>query len=154
MKILNFGSLNIDKVYEVDNIVYKSETKTADKFTENIGGKGLNQSIAMKRAGLEIYHAGAIGNDGEYLEGILESEGVDTQYIKKLDDVSGHAIIQVDSNGDNSIIVYGGSNKKITKEIIDEILFNFNENDVIILQNEISNVDYIIEEAYKSFSYR
>lgn len=96
MKILNFGSLNIDKVYKVETIVNKSETLSADGFKENIGGKGLNQSIALKRAGMDLYHAGAIGTDGDYLKEILTSEGINTDYVKELTGVSGHAVIQLD----------------------------------------------------------
>lgn len=149
MKILNFGSLNIDKVYKVETIVNKSETLSADGFKENIGGKGLNQSIALKRAGMDLYHAGAIGTDGDYLKEILTSEGINTDYVKELTGVSGHAVIQLDYSGNNSIIVYGGANSKISHEYIDQTLSHFTEGDVILLQNEISNVDYIIKRAYE-----
>lgn len=147
MKILNFGSLNIDKTYKVKSIVNISETLAADDYYENIGGKGLNQSIALKRAGLELYHAGAIGGDGRYIKEILISEKINADFVKEIPGVSGHAIIQLDSSGNNSIIVHGGTNSQVDKASIDNVLNHFTEGDVIILQNEISNVDYIINKA-------
>mgnify|MGYP002225358209 CR=1 FL=1 len=64
MKILSFGSLNIDYVYKVPHFVKKGETLSAEELNVYTGGKGLNQSIALSRAGMETYHAGAIGMDG------------------------------------------------------------------------------------------
>lgn len=149
MKVLNYGSLNIDYVYEMDEFVKEGETKSSLKFTKNIGGKGLNQSIAFKRAGLDIYHAGKIGFDGLFLKDFLKDNEVNVDYITFDNNESGHAIIQVDSKGKNSIILNGGANQRITKEEIDEVLSNFESNDLLILQNEINNIDYIIEKAYK-----
>ena len=60
---------------------------------------------------------------------------------------NGHAIIQVSADGDNSIFLYPGSNEKITQGYVDSVLENFGENDILLLQNEISNVEYIIDKA-------
>ena len=73
MKILNLGSLNIDKVYSVEHFVSAGETISSSKMETFSGGKGLNQSIALARAGAEVYHAGAIGADGEGLRALLEA---------------------------------------------------------------------------------
>ncbi|WP_282928919.1 PfkB family carbohydrate kinase [Anaerococcus sp. Marseille-Q7828] len=62
-QILNFGSLNIDKVYSLDHIVNEGETISAISYNEGLGGKGLNQSIALKRAGADVIHAGFVGED-------------------------------------------------------------------------------------------
>ena len=67
MKILNFGSCNIDSVYSLDHIVRAGETLSASRLDQFAGGKGLNQSIALAKAGAEVYHAGCIGTDGEML---------------------------------------------------------------------------------------
>ena len=67
MRILNFGSINIDYVYRVDQFVKPGETKTCQSLTINAGGKGLNQSIAAARAGNTVLHAGLIGSDGQFL---------------------------------------------------------------------------------------
>lgn len=149
MKILNFGSCNIDYVYSLDHIVAPGETETTHKLQTFPGGKGLNQSVALAKAGAEVYHAGCIGNDGELLLDVLKESGVDVSYIKTVDVKNGHAIIQVSNEGANSIFLYPGSNEMISTEFIDEVLANFAEGDIILLQNEINSVDYIIEKAYQ-----
>lgn len=67
MKILNFGFLNIDYVYKVPHIITRGETMRSLGREIYVGGKGLNQSVAMARAGLKVWHAGAVGPDGEML---------------------------------------------------------------------------------------
>ena len=149
MKILNFGSCNIDYVYSLDHIVSPGETETTYKMEIFSGGKGLNQSIAISRAGAKIFHAGCIGEDGGMLEEIMKDSGVDTTYLKKVPEKNGHAIIQVTSDGENSIFLYPGSNAMVEKDYIDSVLDNFEKGDILLLQNEISNIDYIIEKACK-----
>lgn len=149
MKILNIGSCNIDYVYELSHIVTPGETADSKSLSLFPGGKGLNQSIAAARSGIDIFHAGCVGNDGLFLKELLESSGVNTKYLKVEDASSGHAIIQVDQNGENSIILYHGTNYMIDKNYIDSVLADFSEGDILILQNEISNLQYIIDKAYK-----
>ncbi len=149
MKILNFGSCNIDMVYSVDHIVNVGETIHTNKLEFFAGGKGLNQSIAAARAGAKTYHAGCIGTDGKMLEDILVSSGVDISYLKKVDSKNGHAVIQVDQNGENCIFLFGGSNEMITKDFVDNVISSFEKGDFILLQNEINNLHYIIEKAHK-----
>ena len=60
---------------------------------------------------------------------------------------NGHAIIQVTAKGENSIFLYPGSNAMVEKDYIDSVLADFSENDILLLQNEISNIDYIVEKA-------
>ena len=101
MKILNFGSLNVDYVYSVDYFVRAGETLKANSREVLPGGKGLNQSVALARAGAEVYHAGCIGADGEFLRELLNKKGVDTTYLKSIDGMQGHTVIQVDRKGEN-----------------------------------------------------
>ncbi len=149
MKILNFGSCNIDFVYSVDHIVNPGETERTSTLNIFPGGKGLNQSIATARAGAKIYHAGCIGNDGGMLKKLLADNGVDVTYLKTVDAKNGHAIIQVSTEGENSIFLYPGSNEMIGTDYIDTVLENFGARDILLLQNEISNVKYLIERAYE-----
>lgn len=150
MKILNFGSLNIDYVYSLSHFVQKGETITSDMLNVFAGGKGLNQSIALSRAGGNVYHAGAIGADGLFLEEILNEAGVDTRFLMKCEDTrTGNAIIQKDREGDNCIILYGGANQAITKEMADEVLSAFGEGDWLFLQNEISEIPYMVKKAHE-----
>jgi len=147
MKILNFGSANLDYVYSVNHIVKPGETQTSDKLEVFPGGKGLNQSVALAKAGAEVYHAGCIGSDGDMLKDLLKKSGADVSYIKEVSGKNGHAVIQVTSDGENSIVLYPGSNSMITEEQIDEVLDNFAKGDIILLQNEINLVDLIIKKA-------
>ena len=149
MKVLSFGSLNIDSVYKVDHIVTPGETQLSFEINENCGGKGLNQSIALARAGAEVYHAGMVGNDGDILIKKCLENGVNAEFIKKTKGRSGHTIIQVDKKGNNSIILCGGANRCMTEEFIDEVLSHFESGDFLILQNEINLLDKIIDKAYE-----
>ncbi|SHE28251.1 ribokinase [Tissierella praeacuta DSM 18095] len=151
MKILNFGSLNLDYVYSVDRFVRPGETKSSKSMQIFSGGKGLNQSIALARSGVEVYHAGAVGkSDGGKLIDILKTNNVNIDYIKHYDDVStGHAIIQVDEDGQNCILLYGGANQMITENHVDRVLENFTKGDFLILQNEINMLKYIVDEGHK-----
>lgn len=148
MKILNFGSLNIDNVYKVDKFLLPGETKSSLDFSKHSGGKGLNQSISAAKAGNEVYHAAFLGNDGQFLKDTLEQNGVNADYIKQHEEPSGHAIIQVDENGQNCILLYGGTNQCLTREYIDDVLENFGNNGLVLLQNETNLVGYIIDKAY------
>ena len=148
MKILSFGSLNIDYVYKVPHFVKKGETLSAEELNVYTGGKGLNQSIALARAGVETYQAGAIGTDGMFLLEQLKEAGVKTDLVKILDDVrTGNAIIQNDEEGDNCIILFGGANQAISKEQVDEVFEHFKNEDYLLIQNEINELSYIVEKA-------
>jgi ribokinase len=149
MRILNFGSANIDYVYSLDHIVRVGETETTHKMETFPGGKGLNQSIAVSRAGANVFHAGCLGYDGGMLRDILCESGVDVTYLKTVEEKNGHAIIQVSAKGENSIFLYPGSNETVTESYIDDVLAQFGEGDILLLQNEISNVPYIVEKAYE-----
>lgn len=149
MRILNFGSLNIDYVYEMDHILQPGETEASVQMRTYPGGKGLNQSIALVRAGQKVYHAGIVGKeDGDFLLQVCRDNDICTDFIRKAEGKSGHAIIQVDAKGQNSILLYGGGNQKITREYVDEVLDQFDEGDILILQNEVNLLDYIVEAAW------
>ena len=155
MKIVNFGSLNIDYVYTVPHFVRPGETLAAVRRDIFPGGKGLNQTTALTRAlgkasGIEICIAGGIGkNDGAILKQAIIDMNVDTTLLGEYDAPSGHTFIQVDASGQNSIVYYAGTNKMQTKDFIDGVLAHFSKGDFIILQNEINMLDYIIEKAHE-----
>lgn len=149
MKILNFGSCNIDYVYSLDHIVRAGETESTGAMSVFAGGKGLNQSIALARAGAQVFHAGCIGEGGDFLRALLEENGVDTSFLRTVSEKNGHAIIQVSREGENSIFLYPGSNECVTHEQIDATLSAFSEGDYLLLQNEISCVEYLIDAAHR-----
>jgi len=144
MKFLNYGSINIDKVYSLNHIVKEGETISTSSYNLFPGGKGANQSVALANAGCEVYHAGKVGSDGIWIIELLKKYNVNTSFINlsKLD--TGHAIIQVDEKGQNSIFINGGSNNDNSTEEANEIISNFSKGDYLIIQNEINlNKDLI-----------
>ena len=150
MKVLNFGSLNIDYVYSVDHFVRAGETLASSDLELFCGGKGLNQSIAFARAGAQVFHAGCVGKDGTMLTNTLQNSGVDTSLIKTNENLStGHAIIQVNKQGENCILLFGGANLTISEEFAREVISKFERGDLLVLQNEINNIDLIVDLAHE-----
>ena len=147
MNVVNFGSLNIDHVYAVDPFCRAGETIHTKSYTQNAGGKGLNQSIAVSRSGQKVHHAGLLGPEGARLAELLSGSGVDLRYLKHTDVPQGHAVIQVQPDGQNCIFLYGGSNQAVTPQEIDEVLMQLNAGDYLLLQNEIANLTYLLRAA-------
>lgn len=150
MKVLNFGSLNYDYVYKVDHAVLPGETLSSSGMDTFLGGKGLNQSISLARAGVPVFHAGMVGEDGQQFLDTCKKSNVDTRFIRQIPGKSGHTIIQLDKNAQNCILLFGGSNRSITKEFVDEVLSHFEKGDILLLQNEVNELDYIIDKAYET----
>lgn len=149
MKILNFGSINIDYVYTLNNFVRPGETIASQSFQTFIGGKGCNQSVALAKAGVEVFHAGNISESGLFIKTQLEKWDVNTQFINIVEDATGHAIIQINEAGENAIIIHGGANQTISEEQIDNTLNHFDKGDFLVLQNEINHLSIIIAKAKK-----
>ena len=149
MKVLNFGSLNLDYVYQVDHFVRPGETLSSTSRAIKFGGKGLNQSVALARAGANVSHAGCIGAEGAGLKALLEQEGVDTSRLLTVDEMQGHTVIQVNRDGENCILLYGGSNQCVTEAQIADTLNDFAPGDWLVLQNEINNLPAIVDAAYE-----
>ena len=149
MRVLNFGSLNLDYVYAVDHFVQPGETISSRSRTVKCGGKGLNQSIALARAGAVVLHAGCIGSGGEPLREMLIRNGVDVTALKTTGEMQGHTVIQVNPEGENSIILFGGSNLCVTEKQVDDALNIMSEGDWLVLQNEINLLPYIVHQANK-----
>jgi ribokinase len=148
MKVLNFGSLNIDYVYRVPHLVQHGETLASHSLKIVAGGKGANQSVALARAGVKVFHAGKVGKEGSWLITKLAEAGVNTKWLKEGKESNGHAIIQVDDQGENAIILFAGANFQITEEEIDQVLEHFEKGDFLLLQNEINLIPSIIEKAH------
>ena len=148
-RVLNFGSLNLDYVYQVDHFVRPGETLSAASRTLKLGGKGLNQSIALARAGANVAHAGCIGAGGEPLKALLERDGVDTSRLLSVGEMQGHTVIQVNPDGENCILLYGGSNQCVTPGQIAATLADCSAGDWLVLQNEINNLPAIVDAAHE-----
>ena len=149
MRILNFGSLNIDYVYQVDHFVQPGETMSARSLRIQCGGKGLNQSVALARAGVETWHAGLIGPEGRFLKETLDHAGVHTRFVEEREGGTGHAIIQVTPDGQNSILLHDGANGRVTPDFVSAVLSHFGPGDALLLQNETSAPADIIREAVR-----
>ena len=147
MRVLNFGSLNLDYVYAVDHFVRPGETLSSTGRAVKHGGKGLNQSIALARAGAKVGHAGCIGEGGESLKALLAQNGVDTSDLLTVDEMQGHTVIQVNPDGENCILLYGGSNQCVTAEQVEKTLAGYEAGDWLVLQNEINNLPLIVDVA-------
>lgn len=147
MKIYNFGSLNVDRVYGVEDFVRAGETILAKSLSFFPGGKGLNQTIALARAGANVYHVGCIGRDGGILKDTLVENQVPLTYVKEMDADGGHTALQVSESGQNAIIVYSGTNHMLTENFVDEVMQAIEPGDYVLMQNEINLVPYIIRKA-------
>ena len=149
MKTCVFGSLNVDKTYTLSSFVRPGQTVSALGMEEFCGGKGFNQAVALRRAGCEVYFAGAVGQDGQMLLSALDRHGIDRCYVKTSPGATGHAVIQVDEQGQNCIIILAGANGTITEEDVENVLSFFEAGDLIVLQNEITCVPQIIRLAHE-----
>ena len=120
--ILNFGSINIDNVYRVEHFVQPGETLASLSLDIVLGGKGANQSVAIARAGVKVQHIGRVCKTDSWVFSQLEACGVDVSHVVGVDEPSGHAIIQVDADGENAIVLHGGANQNFSVESIDAAL--------------------------------
>lgn len=140
MKVLNFGSINIDLVFAVPHITAPGETLLSTSLTRGLGGKGANTSVALARAGADVRHFGAIGPDGEDMLARLEAFGVDCSQVQRLPTETGQAIIQVAEDGENAITLLRGANWDMPAEIIPAVLAEADAGDWLVLQNETAHV--------------
>lgn len=148
MRLLNFGSLNIDYTYQVPHFLSPGETCSCTAMAVGCGGKGLNQSIAAAKAGLETWHAGRIGNEGSFLLEALTQAKVRTDFVSVDSGPTGHAIIQVNPSGENCILIYPGANRRLDESTAHCILDQFSPGDFLLLQNETNLVPELIRMGH------
>ena len=134
MKILSFGSCNIDYVYSMPHIITPGETLSSLSMAQYPGGKGFNQAIALGRAGAKAAMAGNIGAEGRFMLDLLREAKVDPTLVRVTAHPTGSAIIQVDTQGQNCIIVFGGANRTLNQEQIDEVMNTLSPGDMVLLQ--------------------
>ena len=146
-KILNIGSLNLDYVYAVPHFVTAGETLLASRRDVFAGGKGLNQTVAAARAGAKVFHAGAVGADGDMLLDLLRDAGADVSAVSRVDVPTGHAVIQVTPQGENAILILGGANRSVSADAVEGALGKVAAGDILLLQNEINGLDAILRRA-------
>ncbi|WP_291728307.1 ribokinase [Leisingera sp. F5] len=136
MAIWNLGSINADMVYALPHLPAAGETLAAQRLDRFLGGKGANMSVAAARAGSEINHIGAVGPDGAWAVERLKDYGTGIQDIAQVDIPTGHAIIAVEPEGENQIILFPGANRALTQDQLDQALSQANAGDILVMQNE------------------
>ncbi len=136
MTIWNLGSINLDVIYEMDQLPNRGETVSAQTKAAFLGGKGANMSVAAARAAARVCHIGAVGPDGRWAVDRLLEYGVDTRHIAQIDTPTGHAIIAVEASGENQIITLSGANRAIPDQTMRAALAEAQTGDLLILQNE------------------
>lgn len=149
-KVCVLGSMNMDLVLKVNEIPRVGETILSKSFEKIAGGKGANQAIAAKRCGAKVSMIAKIGDDdnGEILKRKLEEDNIDVKYVfKDNKEATGMAIIMVNENGNNSIIVVSGSNMAINEEEVEVSVEKIKESDILISQFEVS--EKIILKVFK-----
>lgn len=153
MRIIVLGSVNIDYTYAVNHITAPKESQASTDVKTFLGGKGFNQALTLARAGMEAKLAGMVGKGGMELLETVNQPGLDISLVRKVDARSGHCIVQVDEVGQNSILLYGGANRLIDAAFVDEVLADYGKDDVLLVQNEVSSLSYIIDQAYEKGMY-
>lgn len=149
MKYLVFGSMNIDRVYSLAHLPEKGETLSCVNYEIHVGGKGLNQALSLSKAGAEVYMAGQIGADGAFLKNYLKKNGADVSLVEQTDGFTGHAVIEVDPEGQNQMVLFPGANREITPDFCDRVLEGFEKGDVVLMQYETSCVEYMTAKAHE-----
>lgn len=149
-KIAVLGSINVDTTYHMDRFPQPGETLQANDKSSAPGGKGANQSVACVRSGAKTYHIGMVGADqeGQFMRESMQEDGIDTRFVG-IDKMhgTGTAMITLDANGQNDIMVYGGANQSMTTDVLKGTDELFKDIDFIITQFETPQ--NVSAEAFK-----
>ncbi|HEV8023521.1 MAG TPA: ribokinase, partial [Candidatus Nanopelagicales bacterium] len=142
------GSLNIDLVVELDRMPGAGETVFGTSLERHPGGKGLNQAVAAARLESEVHMIGAVGDDGsgDWLLDVVVREGIRSEGIATARGTSGTALIEVDTTGQNRIIVIPGANDQVKPAAVAEHLMSLGAVDVVLTQGEVP-VDVMVAAA-------
>jgi ribokinase len=146
-QILNFGSINVDHVYQVPHFVQPAETLAATDYAKGLGGKGFNQSVALHRAGVEVLHVGNIGRDDTWTQAQISATGLSLRGIGATDAATGHALIQVNAQAENCILLCAGANAQLTQAQLSQHLAQ-DAAQWVLLQNETNLIADIIEQSH------
>ena len=153
--IFVIGSINTDMVAMTEVLPSPGETVMGREFMMTAGGKGANQAVAAARMGGDVTMIGRLGNDVFAEQSIkrLKSENINCEFITKdTEKASGTALISVDQNGENHIVVAPGANETLTKERLGSVLSQIPDNAIVMMQLEIplESVVSVIEFCKKS----
>ena len=144
-RVLCIGSVNLDHTYQVSHIVTGGETLACTGYQCHWGGKGLNQALAAARAGADAHFAGRLAAvDLPALQDLGAENQLDVTRVKGGSVPTGHAMIQIDQQGQNSIVICAGANGELTPEDLRQVLADFGPGDYLLLQNEVNDVPEIL----------
>ncbi len=139
--VLVIGSLNMDLVARCDHLPRPGQTVFGSDFFTAAGGKGANQAVAAARLGARVAMAGCVGDDQfgrELLEG-LRTDGVRCQSVQQVAQPTGTALITVDAQGANTIVVISGANMACDATLVERALASVDGPGVLLLQHEIQD---------------
>lgn len=147
MAVINFGSINIDHVYQVAHFVQPGETLGSSHYQQLLGGKGANQSIALAKAGTDVKHVGRIHELDAPFKQTMIKNGIDCKYVSCGETPTGHAIIQVTPSGENAIVLFGGANQELTNKDVLRALDSAESGDWVLTQNETSAIEQVLRQS-------
>lgn len=152
-KITVIGSSNTDMVIQTSKFPAPGETILGGKFFMNPGGKGANQAVAAARLGGKVTLIAKTGNDifGKQAIENFQKEGIDTsQMVMDEEHPSGVALITVDSQGENNIVVASGANAYLSKDDVDSAMNSIENSSLVLMQLEIplATVEYVAETCF------
>ena len=143
----NFGSINLDHVYRVPHLVGPGETLASHDYLVGLGGKGANQSLAMALAGGQVSHWGRLGRQDAWARDTLARAGVNVSGVELVSEASGHAIIQVDDQGENAILLHPGANHGFRRPALAALIGAAGPDDWLLLQNECNGLAELLPLA-------
>ena len=147
MTVFNLGSINLDLFYSVPHFPAPGETLTTLDHQRTLGGKGANQSIALAKAGAHTIHIGAINPADAWLTAQMQDDGVDIAHIQSSDLATGHAIVAVNQEAENQILLCPGANRGIDVAAACAVLDQADKGDWALLQNETNGGDDFVAAA-------
>ena len=150
-KIVVVGSANVDLVMEVDHRPAGGETVMGSDLVTSPGGKGANQAVAASLLGGEVSFVGCVGRDsgGQLLRSSLSGAGVDLTHLREVDAATGTAIILLNPDGENSIVVSPGANSRVRSDVADELEVVWRDTAVLVVQLEVplETVERVVASA-------
>jgi ribokinase len=134
-----FGSTNLDQVGTVSRLPSPGETVAGGTFSMAPGGKGANQALAARRAGAQVRHVSAVGDDAfaDLALDLLQAGGVDLSHLRKAEAPTGIAMIFVDGAGENVIAILPGANGTVSAQDAEAGLTHLTSSDTLLLQQEV-----------------
>ncbi|MEP4199369.1 MAG: PfkB family carbohydrate kinase [Aliishimia sp.] len=145
--VFNLGSINRDKTIKVPRFPRPGETIAGQEASACLGGKGLNISLALHRAGQSVSHIGAVHKDDADTVNEIEVFGLKADAIERSSHMTGEAYVLLDDDRENAIVLCPGANMEISRNHIDQCFITAKSGDWLVLQNETNNQHYAVGKA-------